>query len=189
MPLSKEISNKISEEIQCKLLAETLIESKAKRVFYIFKPREVVVDENYKLGLTLTNEGDTVFDEGKIEVQLSYMIGEKELQLDLKQSIPIIASKQSKNIYFQTQKAETSGKAILRVMNIIPKNEKVKIACYNISRENLLDRQNDNVLTFSIASREEIYQRYSVLVALFFSIIAMVLSIINAIASIITLLR
>ena len=184
------MSKTSSEKIKCKLLVETLLESKAKRVCYIFKPKEVVVAEKYRLGLTFTNEGDTIFNGGEIEVQVAHMVGDKELQLDLKpQSIPTIPPKQSKSIYFGTRIAETSGTTILRVMKLIPKNENVKVECYNGFGEDLLDRQKDNVLTFLIASREEIYARYGFLVALFFSIIAMVLSIINAIASIIALSR
>ena len=183
------MSKTISGKIKCKLLVETLFESKAKRICYIFKPKEVVVDEKYMLGLTFTNDGDTMFTGGKIEVELAYVIYGKELQLDLNPlSIPIIPPKQSKSIYFETQKAEASGTAFLRVKKFIPENKKVEIECYNRFGEDLFDRKKDNVLTFSIASREEIYQKYSVVVALFFSIIAMGLSIINAIASIITLL-
>lgn len=178
-----------SKKIKCKLLVEESVESKAKRVCYIFKPKEVVVDENYRLGLNFTNEGDIIFDGGKIEVQLSYLIGDKELQFDLKQSIPTIPAKQSKCIDFGTQKAETSGKTILRVMKVIPNNQNVEVECYNRFGENLLDRRQDNVLIFSISSHEEIYARYGFVVALFFSIIAIILSIINAIASITALLR
>jgi len=185
--MSKEKANKTPEKITCKLLAETLLESKAKSVFYVFKPKEVVVDENYRLGLTLHNKGDTTFNGGKIEVKLSYMIGNAELFFGLEQVIPIIPPKQSKNIWFETQKAESSGKGILRIMKTIPEDENVVVECSSKRGENLLDRKKDNVLTFSIASREEIYQRYSVVVALIFSIIAMILSIINAIASIISL--
>jgi hypothetical protein len=70
-------------------------------------------------------------------------------------------------------------------MKIIPNDENANVECYSKHGENLLDRKKDNVLTFSIASREEIYQRYSVVVAIIFSIIAMTVSIINAIVSII----
>jgi len=185
--MSKEKVNKTLEKVKCKLLAETLLESKAASVFYIFKPKEVVVDENYRLGLILHNQGDTTFNGGKIEVKLSYIIGNTELCFDLKQVVPIIPPKQSKNIWFETQKAKNSGVAVLRVMKIIPDDENVVVECCNKSGERLFDRKKDNVLTFSIASREEIYQRYSVVVALIFSIIAMSLSIINAIVSIISL--
>lgn len=186
--MSKEKAKKTPEKIKCKLLAEHLVESEAKRVCYIFKPKEVIVGEKYRLGLTLTN-GNTIFNGGHIKGQISYPIGDRELKYDLIQSIPAIPPKQSKRIYFEPQKAVASGIGILRVMNIIPNDENVEIECYNIFEEDLFDRAKDNVLTFLIASREEIYQRYSVVVALIFSIIAMVLSIINAIASIITLLK
>ena len=71
--------SKASQKIKCKLLVETSVESKAK-ICYIFKPKEVVVDENYKLGLVFTNEGDTTFNGGKIEAQISYFIGDIELE-------------------------------------------------------------------------------------------------------------
>lgn len=174
--------SKASQKIKCKLLVETSVESKAK-ICYIFKPKEAVADENYKLGLVFTNEGDTTFDGGKIEAQISYFIGDKELQFDLEQSIPTIASKQSESIDFGIQKAESSGKAVLRVMNIISNNQNAITECYNRLGENLLDRQQDNVLIFSVASREEIYERYGFVTALFFSIIAMIFSIINIIVS------
>jgi hypothetical protein len=185
--MSKEIGKKVSSEKICKLLVETLLNSKAKRICFVFKPKEVVVDENYALGLTFTNQGDIAFDGGKIEVQTSYIIGQKELQLDLTQSIPKIPPKHTKSIDFGIQKAEASGKVLLRIMKIIPNNQNVKVECYSKFGENLLDRQQDNLLTFSVSSRQEIYAKYGFIVALFFSIIAMILSIINAIASLISM--
>ena len=174
--------SKASQKIKCKLLVETSVESKAK-ICYIFKPKEVVVDENYKLGLVFTNEGDTTFNGGKIEAQISYFIGDIELQFDLEQSIPTIASNQSESVDFGIQKAESSGEAVLRVMSIISNNQNAITECYDRLGENLLDRQQDNVLIFLVASREEIYARYGFVTALFFSIISMIFSIINIIVS------
>lgn len=178
-----------AEKIKCKLLVEELIESKAKRVFHIFKPKEVVANEKYRLGLTFTNTGDTMFNGGEIQAQVAYPVGGRELQFDLTESIPMMSPKQSKAIKFGTQTAMTSGIAVLRVMSIVLRDKNVEIECRSVLGEDLLDRRRDNVLNFSVASREEIYQRYSVVVAIFFSTIAIILSIINAIASIIALLR
>lgn len=166
-----------------------MLESKATRVFHIFKPKEVIVDEYYMLGLTLHNRGDTQFNGGKIEAMLSYPLQSSELSCELKSDVPTILPNKSEKIQFEQQKAESSGKTIFRVKSIVPNDASVNVECCNIYGENLLNRLQDNVLTFSIASREEIYQRYSVVVAIFFSVIAMVVSIINAIASILTLFR
>ena len=66
----------------------------------------------------------------------------------------------------------------------MPIGEDINVECYDKDGENLISSGN-RVLAFQIASREEIYQKYSVVVAIFFSIIAMVISMINAIGSII----
>jgi hypothetical protein len=68
--MSEEKINKTSEKTKCSLrVEELLVESKAGFMFYVFKPKEVVVDEKYRLGLTLQNQGDTLFNGGKSKVR------------------------------------------------------------------------------------------------------------------------
>ena len=175
-----------SEKPKCRLVVEkTLSESKARRFFYLYKPREIVAGEDYLVGLTIRNEDTTTFNGGKIEASLFASIGGTgELYYDLKQVIPLIPPKQSRDIWFESQTAEFSGTAVLRIEKIIPIGEEIVVECYNKSGDNLsVDKT--KVFTLQIASREEIYQKYGVVVALFFSIIAMIISTINAIASII----
>jgi len=169
------------------LVAEkVLIESQAKRLFYLFKPEEVVCKEDYLVGLSIRNKDDTAFEGGKIEVILSVPLGSGDLSYDLKQVIPLIPPRQLKEVWFEAQTAENSGTAVLSITKIAPIGEDVIVECHDKSGHNMI--ATNAVLTFQIASREEIYQKYSVVVALLFSVVAMTISIINAIASIISLL-
>lgn len=139
------------------------------------------------MGLSIRNEENIAFNGGKIEAELfvPYAIG--QMYYDLTQVIPLIPPKQSRKICFERQTAEISGTAMLKIKKTMPIGEDVVIEFYNKLGENMMTET--RVLTFPIASREEIYQKYSVIVASFFSIIAMTISIINAIASLISLFK
>ena len=173
-----------TEKPKCMLLVEKpLYKSKARRFFYLFKPKEIVVGENYLVGLNIRNEDNIAFNGGKIDVKLFSPYGGGEISYDLTQVIPVVPPKQSRDIWFEPQEAEIAGTAMLSILRIIPIGEDVNIECHNRDGDNMLN--SGKVITVQISSREEIYQKYSVVVAIFFSVIAMTVSIINAIASII----
>lgn len=173
-----------TEKPKCRLLVEkTLYESKARRFFYLYKPKEIVVGEDYLIGLTIRNEDNTTFNGGKIEVRLFVPYGASKLSYNLTQVIPFVPPKQSRDIWFEPQTAEIAGTAMLSIRKIVPIGEDVNIECHNKFGDNMLN--SDEVLTVQISSREEIYQKYSVVVAILFSVIAITISIVNAIVSII----
>ena len=183
--MSQEETNK-TERPKRRLVAEkVLTKSRAKRLFYLFKPKEVVCGEEYLAGLSIRNEDDTAFEGGKMEGILSFPFGGGDLSYDLKQVIPLIPPKQLKDIWFEPQTAESSGTGLIKVIRILPIGEDAVVECRDKYGYNMIDT--NRVLTLQIASREEIYQKYSVVLALLFSVVAMTISIINAIASIIGL--
>jgi len=176
-----------TEKRKIRLLAkEVLTKSKAKRLFYVCKPKEVVCGEEYVLGLVILNDDTITFNGGRIEITLFFPYGSGRMTYHLKQVIPLIPPKQSKTIWFEPQAAELSGTGMISIQKIVAIGEDIIVECYNMHGDSMLDTT--RVLAFQVASREEIYQKYSVGVALFFSIIAMTVAIINAIASIINLL-
>jgi len=151
------------------VLANYRQESRAKRILGIFKPRGAVTGEPFNLHLTFKNDSEQEFPGGKCELFIdearAYSLVPYEAVM------PSIKPKESTTIVFRNRIIEVPGYTPFRLV--------VK----DVEGKDVL-HESEKVYRLSNASREELYQKYAVVVALFFSILATLLTIVNVLVSI-----
>lgn len=160
---------------KCQLILTNIKqESKAPRFFWLFKPKELVYHEPFDLQFTLKNNTDQRFEGGRLDFEIS-----GELTWDHTIELPIIEPHMTTIITKQNIVVQDLGFILLEHIVITHKDGN-RILC--------LDKDSKDVSLFYIpllfSTREELYQKYAVVVALFFSILASFLTIINVIIAI-----
>ena len=157
------------------VLTERRQESKADRFFWIFKPSECIQGEPFDLYLTFRNDSDRRFEGGTCRFQIK-----NELSYGFTVDLPAIEPHQTKTVTVPNITLAEKGFIALTGFDVRTNDGKI-VPCYdtkgkimNISR----------AYPLLLATREEMYQKYAVIVALFFSVLATILTIVNVLVSI-----
>lgn len=140
---------------------------KAKRIFWMFKARESVTGEPFNLRLTFKNTSKQEFSGGKCHVYIDTAEGTALTPYEIE--IPAIAPKGIVSIVYEDLVIQETGYSAFR------------IRVYNNNNEKMLEDDNHHRLTN--ATPEELYQKYAVVVALLFSTLATILTIVNILVS------
>lgn len=163
---------------ECELVLTNIRQtSSASRFFGLFKPKEPVNWEPFDLHLTFKNDSDQEFEGGKCKFIIRGELTENDHDVD----IPPIKPKETKTITLPDLIIAEAGFHALTRMEIESKNGK-KVSCKDVDDKDTGGMTRAYALIF--ATREELYQKYAVIVALFFSILASVLTIVNVIVTI-----
>lgn len=160
------------------------IRSKASRIFYFFKPKEPVVSEEFDLGLTIINLNQETYKNGYVSC-ISRYTNANVPPIELRFPFETIEPNEEKELWTISQIAFSSGTVLLHDCNLICEGKLVArgdiiggstIPCHSFI--NLMNQPIDweTPLIFSIASRDELYQKYSVVVAIWTSITAILIS-------------
>lgn len=161
---------------ECKLVfMDFQQKSKARPVFRIFKPSECIFGEPFEIHLTLKNDSDHKFEGGKCKFDIK-----GNLNYDFWVALPSFEPGEIKTVVHPNIKIGDQGFLALKNIRIFSKEDGKTIICKD--RFNKLTSERGYPLFFS--TREEIYQKYSVVVALFFSTLATILTIINVLIAI-----
>jgi len=139
----------------------------AKRIFWMFKPREAVTGEPFNLSIAFRNNSERELSGGKCYLYVDTAEGAALDPYEI--DMPAIASKVSRTVAFENLAVQELGYSAFRV------------SVRNPGGEEVLNDYESRRLTN--ASLEELYQKYAVVVALFFSTLATVLTIMNIIVS------
>ncbi|MDH5439602.1 MAG: hypothetical protein OEZ48_02705 [Candidatus Bathyarchaeota archaeon] len=143
-------------------LVDTQIKSKAKRIYKIFKPSEVIAGEPFYINLSFHNVGPK-YPGGNILLKLLYgppphviatetlNLGEMEPGSDL--------------VLTTNWTTEDSGVGKLAIEEVSSANG-AQVECVDKNGTNMIYRFDRAIIPFEIASKEEIYQKYSLVVAL-----------------------
>ncbi len=152
-------------------------ESKAKRILWIFKPKEVLAWEPFDLTLGFRNDSDTDFLGGKC----TFAVKQQTTEVEYEVTMPPIKSKKTAVVVKENMVVyETGYTSLYRLA--VQDLENNDVLCLTEEGEK---ETSDPFMLYPlyVTSREEVYQKYSVVVALFFSVLATVLTIINVIVS------
>jgi len=155
-------------------------ESKAKRIFWIFKPQEVLSWEPFNLTLGFRNDTDKDYSGGIC----TFTIKQQATEVEYEVNMPPIKSKKTAVVVKENLVVyETGYTSLLRLA--VQDLEQKDVLCMTVEGEK--ETRNPFILyPLYVTSREEVYQKYSVVVALFFSVLATVLTIINVIVSLLS---
>lgn len=160
---------------ECQLLLTRIEQkSKAPRFFWIFQPKECVYHEPFDLYLTFKNNSDQRFEGGTCKFVIR-----GELTWDHTIELPVIEPHQTKTITKPNIVVQDTGFICLTHLSVYTKDEK-SISCKTV------DGEPAAIIYFPLlfANREELYQKYAVVVAIFFSVLAFILTIVNMIVAI-----
>lgn len=157
------------------VLIERRQQSKADRFFGIFKPNECIQGEPFDLYLTFRNDSDQRFEGGTCSFQIK-----NELRYDFMVNLPPIEPHEVKTVTVQNITLAERGFIALTSLSAKTKAGQI-VPCYDIKGEIMGSHKAYPLL---LATREEIYQKYAVVVALFFSVLASILTIVNVLVSI-----
>lgn len=169
----------MSTQEKYRLSIKPLTKSKARRVFRLFKPKEIIEDEDYEIGVILTNIGTQTFPGGSVKANVKYMgfsasIG--GLIHDLKpKRISHINPNESKNIILGTLPAIIPGTARLQNVKIRLNNGRL-VTCYDKLGYEL---RREFGFAFSITSKNEIRRRYESRIVIIVSLITLFFVILN----------
>ncbi len=151
--------------------------SKAKRFFWVFKPKEPILWEFFDLKLTFRNDMNQRFEGGLCQFTIQGNLTHAEYTVDVP---PIESHEEGAVTESNLRIAEPSYHALTEI-TITTKDGKA-ILCKDTDGG---DIGNPNYCyPVCLTTREEIYQKYAVLVALATSIVATVLTIVNVIVTI-----
>jgi len=153
--------------------------SKSKRLFWIIKPKEPIQWEFFDLKLTLRNNMHQRFEGGLCEFVIQGNLTHCEYMLE----IPPIEAHRSATATKVGIRIAEPGYHALTSIRINDRAGKL-ISCEDLEGDDVADPANAYPLW--LATREEVYQEYAVLIALATSILATILTIVNVI---ITILR
>jgi hypothetical protein len=152
-------------------------ESKAKKMFWFFRPKIVITWEPYDLYLTFRNDGDDEFCGGKC----TFAICEKTAHDNYEVNIPPIRPNETKTVVKKDLKIKEAGYVELRDLEV-ESVELESIDCCTLDGTNTLSE--DFYYPLSVSSREELYQKYAVVTAFIFFILTFILTIVNVLISI-----
>lgn len=160
----------------CELvLAEIKQESKAARLFWVFKPSECVHGEPFDLQLSFRNETVNRFEGGECQFQIK-----GKLSYSFRAALPVIEPNEVKTVTFPKIVLGEVGFIALSSIRINSRDGKL-VPIMDKTSSGLLDPHYAQPLSF--ASKEEIYQKYAVIVALASSALASVLTVVNVIVA------
>lgn len=142
-------------------------------MWFIFKPKEIIEEEKFELLIKFTHvEGD--FHGGTF--RLIKRFPESITQFHGTIEVPPLTNKESKTVTVEDVCFETSGYCGFCFHNqwtrIGDKEQEFQFL-YDIDKARM---GYDNVLGINVASKDEIYQKYSVTIALWASVISIIIS-------------
>jgi hypothetical protein len=137
------------------------------REYWIFKPKDTITGEPFNLHLTFKNNSNRKFSGGKCRLYIDTAHGIALTYYET--SIPEITPRNTVDIVYEDLVVQEPGFSAFWVQ------------VYTNSNEAVLEDNNQYKLTN--ANMEELYQKYAVVVALFFSTLATALTIVNIIVS------
>ncbi len=161
---------------RCRLLFTRWVQiSQAARFFWFFKPSECVQGEPFDLCLTFKNDSNHGFQGGECDFRIKGELA----GWDFAAKLPPIKPHESETVIVRNITIPFVGSITLSDLILVTENRE-RVPCSDIKgRETLV-----NTYPLALTSKEEIYQKYAVIVALFFSTIAAILTIINVLVSI-----
>lgn len=159
------------------LLADIKQTSKASRLFGLFRPNESVNWEPFDLHLTFKNNSDQQFEGGKCKFVIKGELSEDSFDVD----VPPLDPNEIKTVPLQDLIIAEAGFIAVTRLRVESKDGK-KVLCKDVDGKDTSRTQ--GAYPLYLATREELYQKYAVVVALFFSILASILTIINVIVAI-----
>jgi hypothetical protein len=151
--------------------------SKSKRFFWVIKPKEPIQWEFFDLKLTLMNNTHQRFDGGVCKFVIQGSTTHCEYTLE----IPPIEAHRSATATKVGIRITEPGYHALTSIRINDRDGK-PISCEDLEGDDVADP--GNAYPLWLATREEIYQEYAVLIALATSILATILTIVNVIITI-----
>lgn len=162
---------------KCELvLAEIRVESKADKLFWLFKPKELVYWEPFDLHLSFRNNTDQAFGGGKCTFGIKAEFSRLNFEIDL----PLIEPNKVEEVIISNIRLSEIGVNALTDI-LVQNTEGKKVLCKDPDGgETSKNRQ----YSIHAVSREELYQKYAVVVALFFSVLASILTIVNVLVAI-----
>lgn len=164
-------------------------ESHSKRYFIFFKPKDIVVDENFKIVVSLNNQTDREFPGCVLYVRHEFDENtssgkEKEYSGIEIPKIPPKTKIEVKSPFFM--KSPHSGTNYISIRNL-PANDNKKIIFFPPKTGFALNLD-EHHFPFHVSPKEEIYQYYGVWFAVALSLVAIGLSAIDGIISILQFL-
>ena len=154
-------------------------ESRAKRILWIFKPKEVIAWEPFKLHLTFRNDSDTEYLGGKCIFKIKQQSAESDYEVDM----PPVTSKEVVTVAKDNIIVTEAGFASLTSLNLIQYPEHEYVLC--MTSDGTKETKDRSILfPLGVTNREELYQKYAVVVAIIFSVLATILTIVNVIVSV-----
>jgi len=171
----------------------SMVRSEAKKIFHLFRPNEPIVGEGFDLGLAITNLNQETYEDGYVSCILKYANADVQ-PCTLKFSFDDIRPNEEKESWLIDQTAFGSGAILLHGFELISKGQLVArgdydpgstIPCHSFinTADQIIDK--DNPLIFNVANREELYQKYSVVIAIWTSTVATIIATIGIITAII----
>ncbi len=137
----------------------------------IFKPKEIIIGEPFDLHLTFKNNGQEDFSGG--ECRFHTEEGHGYSLFNYHEKVESIKPEEAKTVVFKSLFIKQPGYAAMLGLTV------------NDLNGNEVFRQGEkDIYPIKNATREELYQKYSVIVALFFSTLASILTVINVLVSI-----
>lgn len=157
------------------VLTERRLESKADRFFWIFKPSECIQGEPFDLYLTFRNDSDQRFEGGTCRFHIS-----NKLRYDFTVDLPAIEPHQTKTVTVPNITLAETGFVAFTSFEVRTEDGKI-VPCLD-AKDKIMG--SSLAYPFLLATREEMYQKYAVIVALCFSVLATILTIVNVLVSI-----
>jgi len=153
--------------------------SESKRYFKLFKPQEIVVDEDFRIKLKVKNmNGKRAYPGGSFSAYLSYS-GEPELNPRNLEIIHIPEIPPNESVDITSEYVLRSQHAGTNYLYFLVHSEDFKKHILLMERRLILQLENQ-WLPFHISTKEEIYQYYGVWIAVALSIVALIISIAQA---------
>ncbi|MCW3990368.1 MAG: hypothetical protein NWE88_09865 [Candidatus Bathyarchaeota archaeon] len=157
-----------------KLYFDWFIESKANRMFWIFKPHEIIQFEHFDLEIILLSKdfdflGGFVSISFKYPDETSHSVGEH--------AIPPLKKGEKHTIFLKDKIMAHSG-----VCGLVFSNFRSYRDAGDFNYESFIFDDSgeayteDYYLTLPISGREELYQKYSVIIAIFASVLSIIIS-------------
>jgi hypothetical protein len=165
----------MSEEGYGLLLLHHVTRSRARRVYKFFKPSEIVSGEPFDIDLLFRNDGDVPFPGGKITIQFEY--GPDVLQ-EAEKELPRISPGETGKLIISSRIPST-GVCVLKILAIVASDGK-RVKCVDSENRSVIYWEHETAIPFDVVSKEEIYQKYSFLVALcalFISLTALIIAV------------
>lgn len=150
--------------------------SKATRFFRLFKPSECIKGEPFDLHLTFKNDSDAEYTGG----ECSFGIDSATFHTDFSIDLPPIKPHEDKTVTIPDITVGMTGFVALSRLAVRTKDGK-EVSIKGASGRSI---NSSTAYPLSFVTREELYQKYSVIVALVFNIFAAILTIVNVLISI-----